>query len=57
MRGAIVPTPASARRRRKLEESAAAPENPAVFVHGNTQRLQRTAHRAADLGAAPEARL
>jgi hypothetical protein len=28
-----------------------------VLVHGITQRLQRSAHRAADLGAALEARL
>ena len=31
--------------------------DPAVLVHEITQRLQRSAHRAADLGAALEARL
>ena len=57
MRRAIVPTPASARRRRKLKDSAAAPATRQCSPTEFTQRLQRSAHRAADLGAAIEARI
>jgi len=57
MRRAIVPTPASARRRRKRKDSAAAIATRQCTPTESRSDCNDPPHRAADLGAAIEARL